>query len=75
MLKFGKAGSKNVTPLTSRAGSPDPRSNDAVDKGNASIGITAVGNVPGGQVPGANPPATGESAHPLSCTQMLHPLT
>jgi transcription initiation factor TFIIF subunit alpha len=43
MLKFSKPGSKNATPLTSRAGSPDPTSGDAVGKANAPVNAP-VGN-------------------------------
>ena len=45
MLKFSKSGSKNVTPLTSRAGSPDPRSGDVADKANSLVGNATAGSV------------------------------
>lgn len=59
MLKFSKSGNKNPTPLTSRAGSPDPRSGDAAGKGialvgNASLGSALVGNASLGNAPVGN---------------------
>lgn len=68
MLKFSKSGSKNVTPLTSRAGSPDPRSGDAADKGNVSIGITSVGNASVGNAPVGNVSISNASAGPVVAT-------
>lgn len=70
MLKFSKSSSKNVTPLTSRAGSPDPRSGDAADKGHAPAGNASIGNVPGSNVSIGNAPAG-----PLAATGRFFLLT
>jgi hypothetical protein len=70
MLKFSKSGSKNVTPLVSRVGSPAPWSGDTAGKGkgnasvgkgnipvgNGAVGNGAVGNVPGGKTAVGNVP-------------------
>lgn len=74
MLKFSKSGSKNVTPLASRAGSPDPRSGDAADEGNASIGNASVGNVSVGNAPGGNASTSNAPAGPAIATGMSLPL-
>lgn len=71
MLKFGKSGSKNATPLTSRAGSPDPRNSDAADKGNASVGIPGAGNSTVGNIPGGNISIVNASAGPVVATGKL----
>lgn len=73
MLKFSKSGSKNVTPLTSRAGSPDPRSGDTADKGNASVGVPSGGNSSVGTMPGGNISIGNAAAGPAVATGEFFP--